>query len=537
MRILFLLFVSSPIFAQSIGLIKLDPDAYEKLVLISPVNSTDTYLIDECGFIVNQWRSEYRPGLSARLDKDGNLYRAGRINSAIFRAGGLGGIIEKYNWSGELLWQYRLATDSMHLHHDFYLKENGKLLLIAWDLVSDDELEQKARQGWNVNHQFYSETILEIDPTDDFRVTWQWNAIDHVIQDRDSLKSDYGRISDNANRININLNSNIVNNYLDWLHINSVEYDASTGLLLLSCNGIDEIVAIDQTSTSEEAAGQTGGNYGRGGDLIYRWGNPENYTGRLEPDEKYLFKQHDARFIKTEDKIEFSIFNNARIIDGQNYSSVERFELNTIPTASTDIYALHDSTKRVWSYNLDADQMLYSKRMSSAQYLKNRWLICSSDNGRIIEIDEEGKILWEYINPVGPNQVFEQGEIPFGNTLFNAVTYDNEFFQANIDLNPGPDKIEEVNADPCLESNSSQEIGENQLLNKLRISAYQICLDYNNALDIQVFNMHGQKVLQFSTNKNDFCYNYNLEFGIYVIHLKDPLTQKQLLVNSQLGYP
>ena len=45
-------------------------------------------------------------------------------------------------------------------------------------------------------------------------------------------------------------------------------------------------------------------------------------------------------------------------------------------------------TRKLTADALGADQQLYSKRMSSAKAFDGHWLVCSSDNGHILEIDQ-----------------------------------------------------------------------------------------------------------------------------------------------------
>ena len=59
--------------------------------------------------------------------------------------------------------------------------------------------------------------------------------------------------------------------------MNSVAYHPELDQIVLSVLGFSEIWIIDHGTTTAEAAGHTGGRSGKGGDLLYRWGNPRAY--------------------------------------------------------------------------------------------------------------------------------------------------------------------------------------------------------------------------------------------------------------------
>jgi hypothetical protein len=83
------------------------------------------------------------------------------------------------------------------------------------------------------------------------------------------------------------------------MHTNSIDYNEDLDQILICSAYLGEIFIIDHSTTIEEAAGHTGGRYGKGGDLLYRWGNPQNYRAGNANDQK-LRDQHDARWVEPE---------------------------------------------------------------------------------------------------------------------------------------------------------------------------------------------------------------------------------------------
>jgi hypothetical protein len=60
-----------------------------------------------------------------------------------------------------------------------------------------------------------------------------------------------------------------------WNHMNSIDYNPTFDQIAMSVRGNSEVWIIDHSTTTAQAKGHTGGKYGKGGDLLYRYGNPE----------------------------------------------------------------------------------------------------------------------------------------------------------------------------------------------------------------------------------------------------------------------
>jgi hypothetical protein len=238
----------------------------------------------------------------------------------------------------------------------------------------------------------------------------------------------------------------------DWNHINSVDYNAEFDQILLSVPRFSEVWVIDHSTTTEEAAGHSGGNSGKGGDILYRWGNPQAYRAGDVGDRK-LFSQHDAQWIESGLPGEGNIllFNNGNGRPGGAYSSVDEFAL---PVDASGNYALTPGTaygpeEQVWIYTDENLTAFFADHISGAQRLPNgNTLICDGAHGTFFEVTTEGEIVWKYVNPVTGEGPLTQGDpIPTtqkaqANQVFRAYRYGPDYAGlADKDLTPG-DPIE-----------------------------------------------------------------------------------------------
>lgn len=427
----------------TVGLIKCETGCYEGYTLFAPISSKNTYLIDMRGRKVNTWTSNYYPGQTAYLLEDGNLMRSIATSNPRFNIGGTAGGIQLFDWNGTLLWNYKYTNSSHHSHHDIEVLPNGNVLIVAWEVKSQPAALAAGRDpGFLGDGEVWSEHIVEVEPTgmNIGNIVWEWHAWDHLVQNFDATKDNYGIIAAHPELINVNCG---MNGRRDWLHINSVDYHEAYDQILLSVHHFNEIWVIDHSTTTIEAADHTGGLSGKGGDLLYRWGNPAAYNCGMEGDRKLYF-QHDAHWIATglRGKGNIMIFDNGLDRPGERYSQVVEI---TPPMESFAKYAAvtpgtaYGPDDFAWFYTASFPPDFFSATLSSAQRLPNgNTLICEGDNAVFFEINDMDLILWKYINPVTPIGPVRQGDIPNGNAVYRTFRYSPDFpGLIGKDLRPG----------------------------------------------------------------------------------------------------
>jgi len=398
-------------------------------VLFSPMGSKTTYLIDKCGKKIHSWKSTYPPGLSVYLLPDGSLLRTGVTQDTFYVASGKGGIIEKINWSGQVVWSYVIANDSLGQHHDIYPMENGNILVIAWHGIPAAEAINKGRFKSSINgSKLWSERILEIQPigTNDAKVIWQWSLWDHIIQDESISKPDFNIISNHPELMNVNFAPMAGS---DWIHMNSVSYNKTLDQVILSCHNNSEIWIIDHSTTIKEAASHTGGISGYGGDILYRWGNPQAYNIGGKSSQKF-FRQHNAYWIPNHysDGGDIMIFNNG-LGRTPAYSTVEIISPSISSLGVYNPGLPYGPTNQKWIYKDSIPTNFYSPVISGAQRMPNgNTMICSGNPGKLFEVTPQNKVVWEYINPVSADDdILTDGQSASGNSVFRCVYYADTF--------------------------------------------------------------------------------------------------------------
>ena len=448
--IIFLNIISNNIFGQidtsrTVGVLLKDDITSSGYTLFGPLSNFCAFLINNDGRQINSWRSKYGPGLATYLLDDGSLLRAGNLGNEIFNDGGNGGIIEIFDWEGNITWSYKYSSDLYCQHHDLKMLPNGNVLMIAWEYKSEDSALAAGRNpALLIQKSLWPDCLIEVKPTGDTtgQIVWEWHIWDHLIQDFDPTKDNYGDVKLHPELVDLNfVKVGDKSGNADWTHINSVDYNEELDQVIVSVHNFSEIWIIDHSITTEEAKTNSGGRYNKGGDILYRWGNSLAYKRGVLEDQK-LFGQHDAQWIKPglkgEDNI--LIFNNGV---GRNFSTIDEI---IPPIDSSGNYSILSTNpfmpeSTFWRYIEDNPPDFSSPNISGMQRLENgNTLICNGREGHFFEVTPQKEMIWKYVNPVGFEGPINQGDITAGQriSVFKIQHYAENFigFEGK-DLTPG----------------------------------------------------------------------------------------------------
>ncbi|MBU0674257.1 MAG: aryl-sulfate sulfotransferase [Proteobacteria bacterium] len=393
---------------RTTGLFINEPGAAEGYTLVAPMMATTTYLLDNNGNFTQTWESTYTPGLGAYLLADGNLLRAGNTHNTTFTAGGAGGIVEEIDQDGNVVWSYRLSDDQTCLHHDLEVLPGGNILMIAWEMKNQSEAIAAGRDPSRLGDgELWPDSIIEVDPSTS-EIVWQWQVWDHLVQEEDATKANYGVVAQHPELIDLNSSDNPMGS-ADWTHFNSVAYVEADDRILISVHGFSEVWVIDHSTTTAEAAAHTGGASGKGGDLLYRWGNPETY-GQGSSSDRKLYGQHDATWIPEGEPGAGNIllFNNGQGRPTGDYSSIEELTppMNPDRSFSNGGGNGFGPDTIVWTYTAPNREEFFSRNISGVQRLTNgNTLICEGITGWIFELNSLEEVVWKYVNPVTANGI------------------------------------------------------------------------------------------------------------------------------------
>jgi len=354
--------------------------------LYATMNGTSAYLVDTNGTNYHTWTftTSNKTGYSTYMMPGGTLVRSVSHTGNSFTGGGMTGQVQKVDWNGNILWDYVYSTSQYCMHHDICPLPNGNVMLISYELKSSAEA---TAAGSTSAIAMWPDKIVEVQPTGATTgtIVWEWHVWDHLVQNVDSSKANYHTsILDHPELLNIN--------YLtqkDWLHMNGIDYNPLLDQIVISSHNMDEMYVIDHSTTTAEAAGHTGGNSGKGGDFLYRWGNPAAYQASGTT----VFNvMHDAHWVPQDcPRGGYLVgYNNNGISNNQSCVDLINPPYDGYNYQHTSGTAYAPST-----YDLRHACNGHNGNMGNSQQLPNgNMLVCIAQSGYIYEIDSLQNIIW-----------------------------------------------------------------------------------------------------------------------------------------------
>jgi hypothetical protein len=466
-KIILLSFLIMQVFSQ---------DVYDGLLLFSPtaggggINGI-TYLMDNNENIVHTWNFSNGAASMPYLMPDSSIVYPYRVSNPTMNSGGVGGGVAQLSWDGEVLWNYVVSNSVYQHHHDVEPLPNGNILIIAWENFSWAEAQEMGRTSIdNPLNQMWSEAILEYNPTQD-EIVWEWHLWDHLVQDIDEqFNATYGNISDHPELFNIN-QGNVGSNggpggpNADWMHINAIAYNEELDQIVFSSRHQDEIFIIDHSTTTEQASTHSGGNSGMGGDILYRWGNPQNY-GRGTNSDHILDSQHGVNWIKSGYSGEGNLilFNNGFT---NNASAGMEFitPLNDNGTYDIENNEPFGPTTVEWYFSQNGMQ---TGVQGGAFRLPNgNTIITEADDAIIYEVNPDGDVVWNYTYSGNNSMIARCTKYDLSNLGGNYILYGDVNFDNVINV---LDVIQVINfilgvSTPTAEQLISADMNEDALVN------------------------------------------------------------------------
>lgn len=524
--VLFLL-ISQQILSQKIaGPTVILPGLQNGYTLINPTNYKKAFLLDDCGRVLNTWESQYAAAHTLYLKPNGHLVRTNLLtNTIVDGGGGSGGGVEILDWDSNVLWSYTYNTDKVRQHHDIQAMPNGNILILAWEVKTGDEAIAAGRNPVLIpDGQVWPEHLIEVRPIvpNGGEIVWEWHAWDHVIQDFDNTKANYGVVGNHPELIDLNFTTV---GQKDWIHSNAIDYNPQLDQIMISAHSFNEVWVIDHRTTTAQANSHSGGRYNKGGDLLYRWGNPMAYRQGTASDTK-LLAQHNPHWIPQglphQGKIIY--FNNG---PNRFYSSVE---IISPPVNANGSYNLTTNAYGPLApditYTSTPQTAFFSRIMGSAQIMPNGNLfIGSSLQGRTMEINPANEIIWDYKSPITVSGIVGRDYFPTSPTyaarpIFRSTKYPSDYaaFSGRIMI-PG----EPIEGEPWA--------ADCALITGLQEKQNGIALSYPNPVDdrltvsvpgcfhASLADSHGRKVFEGSAEDYLVIGTAGMSAGLYLLRV------------------
>lgn len=443
-------------------------------------NGKKSYLVGVDKTIVHTWTSANTIVGAPRLCRDSSVYVPSMYTNGWSGGALTTGRFQRISWNGEVLWDFTYSSSTYCPHHNFDLvyktddpKEVPNILIACYQKVSGSTLNL--------------DKVVEIKPTGKTtgEVVWVWDPWEH----RTTTGTDHPEALDEAK------SSKMMN---DWIHLNSVSYNKKLDQVILGFKHYSELIIIDHSTTTAEASGTTGGKYGKGGSILYRWGMASNYgiTGC-----DYLSGFHGACWVP-------DFFPGTTIPMPQKgkaliyWNGGKKVIEITLPGTGDGIYPRNAGeafapASPSWIY---ANSSAASNEGSVQALPNGNYFICNTGK-TMFEVTPSGTTVWTMNIPTSDEH---QGP-SMGGTQALKFAYS---YLSGISSVKGTTDLNGIRQKPFT-------VNSTQFSNVHRI----IFADNTNAL-ISIYSIDGKEVLSRYCNQKEFIWNStNQANGVYFIKI------------------
>ena len=215
------------------------------------------------------------------------------------------------------------------------------------------------------------------------------------MQDAAPASANYGVVADHPELVDAN--NNPAASPVDWIHMNSIDYTPVRDEIVVSSRSWSELWVIDHSTTTAQAATHAGGARGHGGDLLYRWGNPQ-WSRRGTASDRVFYVCHSATWIPAgmPGAGDIMVFNNGdRTGNANDWSQVVQV---TPPRDSSGNYVVPATAAfgpgaPTWSYGSAGAFFGGPTQCGAFRTRDNTTLITLTSTGTVFEVDSAGNTL------------------------------------------------------------------------------------------------------------------------------------------------
>ena len=182
---------------------------FNGFALYNAQGDNTTYLIDESLNIAHTWTMSTECNYTVLLKDNGNLVRGTKNNpqtggtSNSLNGAASSGRVQEIDPLGNVVMDFIYSSPDYLSHHDICLIGDN-VLLTAWEVKTAAEINAL---GGNATSDKWPTHFVEVanDGNGGGQIVWEWHIWDHLIQDTDPSKPNYGIISENPQLIDINM--------------------------------------------------------------------------------------------------------------------------------------------------------------------------------------------------------------------------------------------------------------------------------------------------------------------------------------------